>query len=256
MYHPNPDENQRIIFMFKKIRQSRMYEEIVNQVLESTMRGDLEPGDKLPSENQLSKTFGVSRVTVREAIRSLEQYGVIEVRQGSMGGAYIRQVDIDSVLSQVRNALRLTNVSVQQLTEARIILEEMIIGKLLPLRAGAIDFSVLEENIAAAEDHYRNKRNEERLRTNFRFHAILSEMTQNPIIILMHKIIIDMLFQFFKNVKPSVPMIQKTFKNHKRLVELLKKSDFAAASDRAAQNIREVHQRIVEKSKKQSLIGN
>ncbi len=73
--------------MFKKIKQNRMFEVIVDQVFEAMLRGDLKPNDKLPSEKELGQIFGVSRVTVREAIRSLEQFGAIEVRQGSMGGA-------------------------------------------------------------------------------------------------------------------------------------------------------------------------
>jgi len=233
-----------------------MYEEIVNQILESIMRGDLKPKDKLPSENQLCQTFGVSRVTVREAIRSLEQYGVIEVRQGSMGGAYIREMDMDIVLDQVKNALRMTNVSLQQLTEARIALEEMILARLIPLKKSDGDFSNLEKNITAAESHYRNKRNEERLNANFEFHTKLAEMTENPVIILMHKIITDLLLQFFKNVKPSSTMIEKTFINHREMVELLKKSEFSTAATLCSRNIREVHERIAEKSKRQSLIGN
>jgi len=231
-----------------------MYEEIVNQILESIMRGDLKPGDKLPSENKLSETFGVSRVTVREAIRSLEQYGVIEVRQGSLGGAYIREIDIDSVLDQVKTALQMTNVSMQQLTEARVALEETIIARLIPLKKKDVDFSELEDNIALAEEHYRNKKDEERLKTNFYFHTKLAEMTGNPVIILMHKIITDLLLQFFKKVEPSASMIEKTFANHKEVVELLKRKDFIAAAGHCARDIGEVHKRIAEKSKKQSMI--
>lgn len=240
--------------MFKKIKQNRMYENILNQVLEAIFRGDLKPKDKLPSENELTKIFGVSRVTVREALRALEQLGVVEVRQGSLGGAYIREMDLDTVVGQIGNALRMTNVTFRHLADARANLEEIILRKSIPSKMDDKDFWRLENNIAAAESHFKENRNRERLLANFEFHTMIAEMTGNPIIILMHKLIVDLSFYFFENVKPSVSMIQKTFEDHKEIVDLLKQGEFEKASYICSRHIQEVSARIVEKSKQQSLL--
>lgn len=240
--------------MFKKIKQNRIYKDILNQILEAIFRGDLKPKDKLPSENELTQIFGVSRVAVREAIRALEQYGIIEVRQGSLGVAYIKEMDLDTVVGQIGNALRMTNVTFQHLADARATLEEIILSKSIPSKMDDKDFLRLENTIATAKSHFKENRSRERLLANFEFHTMIAEMTGNPIIILMHKLIVDLSFYFFENVEPSVPMIQKTFEDHNKIVKLLKQGEFKKASYICSQHIQEVSARIVEKSKQQSLL--
>ena len=241
--------------MFKNIKQNRMFEEIVNQVFEAMLRGDLKPNDKLPSEKELGQIFGVSRVTVREAIRSLEQFGAIEVRQGSTGGAYLKEIDIDAVVQQTVNAFRMTNVTFQHLTESRSVLEGAILQKLIPSTIHNESFNKLDETIAEAKKHFKDNKNRDRLLANFRFHSIIAEMTKNPIIIFMHKLIVDFSISFFENVEPSISMIEKTFAAHEKIVELLKQGEFEKASTVCSTHIKDVSTQIIEKSKKQSLIS-
>ncbi len=231
-----------------------MYENIVNQVLEAIFRGDLQPDDKLPSEKELGEIFGVSRVTIREAIRSLEQFGVIVVRQGSRGGAYVKKMDLDNVVSQIGNALKMTNVTFPHLAKARGVLEREILSEMIPSKITKEDCQQLAENIDRAEAHFLENESNERLRTNFGFHTMLAEITENPIIILMHKVIVDLSISFFENVEASVPMIKRTFDQHRQIVELLQQKKFEEAGNFCFQHIEDVSATIVEKSKKQSLL--
>jgi GntR family transcriptional repressor for pyruvate dehydrogenase complex len=240
--------------VFKKVREARIYENIVDQVFEAILRGDLKSKDKLPSENELVKIFGVSRVTVREAIRHIEQLGVLEVRQGSMGGAYIKEVDLGDIAAQMANVLRVANVTFLHLAEARAALEQMILGKLVPSERVQDWVKKLDESVERAEDHLRKKEDRERTIANFEFHGFIAEMTENPIIILMHKIIVDLSIGFFENVKPSNSMIQKTLKAHRNITRLLEQGELQEAANLCGEHIREVSQRIVDKSKKQSLL--
>ena len=240
--------------MFKKIQHNRMYESVVNQVLEAIMRGDLRPRDKLPSEKELGEIFGVSRVTVREAIRSMEQFGVVEVRQGSQGGAYIKAVDLDSVVAQIGNALRMTSVTFQNLAEARATLEEIVLKRMVPSKIRQATLRRLEKNLASAEGHFKKNEKKERLLDNFEFHTILAEMTGNPIIVLMHKLVVDLSLSFFENVKPTDAMIQRTIDAHHQIVEALRQEQYKEAAEICSDHIEEVSARIVEKSKKQSLL--
>jgi GntR family transcriptional repressor for pyruvate dehydrogenase complex len=241
--------------MFTKLKQNRMYEDIVNQVMEALFRGDLQSKDKLPSEKELMAIFGVSRVTVREAMRSLEQLGVIEIRQGSLGGAYIRDIDLDTVIEQVETLLRLTNITFPALAEARALLERMMIRELIPDKIQESHLHELENNVAQAEEFFVNRQSEERLADNFKFHTILAEITGNPIIILMHKIIANLSYHFFKNVNPTPQMVEKTLQYHRDVVEFLKKGQFHEASRICSEHIKQVSQLIMEKSKQQSLLG-
>ena len=79
--------------MFGVVRAPRVYEHIVAQIERAIYEGRLAHGDKLPPERQLVREFAASRVAVREALRALEHRGLVEVRQGSAGGYFIREVD-------------------------------------------------------------------------------------------------------------------------------------------------------------------
>jgi len=68
--------------MYKVIQSSRLYEQIVQQIEESVTKGSLKEGDKLPAERELALQFGVSRTAVREAIKALQEKGLVEALPG------------------------------------------------------------------------------------------------------------------------------------------------------------------------------
>jgi DNA-binding FadR family transcriptional regulator len=239
--------------MFKKLKQNRIYEEIANQILEAMYRGDLKPGDKLSSENKLSETFGVSRVTVREALRYLEQLGVIEVRQGAKGGSYVRKMDMDEVASQMEKALHITGITLDQISEVRFLLEEIIITRLIDCTDSEKYFDRMEETIRNAEKYLIARDQKKRLAENIKFHTIIAEMTNNSLIILMHKITLNMLYGFIARVRPSLAHGKKTIQNHKKMVEYLKKGQYIQAAQVNTRHIKEAGELISLKSKEQTL---
>ena len=240
--------------MFKKLKQNQIYEEIANQIIEGMFRGDLKPDDKLQSETELAKTFGVSRVTIREALQSLKQLGLIEVRQGAKGGAYVKKMDLNEVAMQMQKALQITNISLKQLSEVRAILEENIFTRLLNTDGNDAYIKKMEQSIVEAEKYLKEGDIEKRLGANIKFHTAISEMTENSLVILMHKITLNMLHDFFLRVKPSDAMGRKTIKEHRQIVEALKNGNFKQASEICAKHIHIVDKLISEKSKEQSLL--
>ncbi|HEX9779266.1 MAG TPA: FadR/GntR family transcriptional regulator [Geopsychrobacteraceae bacterium] len=76
--------------VFKPIRPKKLSEEIIDQIKELIARGELQPGQKIPSERELATFLGVSRPSVREAIMVLEAMGFLDSRQG--GGTYVRSL--------------------------------------------------------------------------------------------------------------------------------------------------------------------
>src|SRR5215469_14312955 len=68
--------------VYKLVRTSRLYEQIVQQIEESIVKGDLKPGDQLPAERELAQRFGVSRTAVREAVKALREKGLVEAYSG------------------------------------------------------------------------------------------------------------------------------------------------------------------------------
>lgn len=240
--------------MFEKISNGRAYEKIVNQILQAILRGDLKPKAKLPSETELGEVFGVSRVTVREALRSLEQFGIIEIRQGSSGGPFIKEMDPEEIANQMAKALLMTDVNISQLNEARMFLEESILERMGNWKIDEKRLDDLENNVTNAESLFRTRKIRERIQANFDFHNIIAEMTQNPILIFMHKVIIKMICNFYEQVRPSNPMVERTIIEHKKIVEYLRKKQYEQAKGLSSKHLSSMGSLIIEKSKRQSLL--
>src|SRR5437899_4764212 len=90
--------------MFTPVRQSRASGEIVSQIERAIFAGELHAGDRLQSERELAEQFGVSRITVRDALRVLEARGLIRVKVGATGGAFVaRSEEHTSELQSLRH---------------------------------------------------------------------------------------------------------------------------------------------------------
>ena len=104
---------------FTAARQVRTYQDIVHQIREAFHSGRLKPGDRLPSERALCETFAVSRSTLREALRSLEALGMIEIRLGSAGGIFACEASVDRVSEAIEALFWFTDASPTELYEFR-----------------------------------------------------------------------------------------------------------------------------------------
>ncbi|RLB00563.1 MAG: FadR family transcriptional regulator, partial [Deltaproteobacteria bacterium] len=114
-------------------RRKRLYEEIAEVLKKAILSGDYRVGDKLPSEMELAERFGVSRLVIREAIRYLELSGLIEVRQGATGGAFVRELDSKIIRQNLSDLLFFRKISVSQLYEVRMYVEPEV-ARLAALR--------------------------------------------------------------------------------------------------------------------------
>lgn len=116
---------------FQAVEQRRTFEQILFQIEEAIIDGRLKPGDRLPPERDLAQTFGVSRASVREALRVLEMFGVIVARRGT--GPDAGSVVADSAQNGLENALRLhvglLRIPTKDLVEARAVLEQQAAQK-------------------------------------------------------------------------------------------------------------------------------
>ncbi len=108
---------------FTAIRPTRASSDVIEQIRLAILAGRLQPGDRLPTERELAAQFGVSRVTVRDALRALEAGGLVRVKVGSGGGPYVAEPDIDLLSTALANHLHLRGTTVGELAEARMALE-------------------------------------------------------------------------------------------------------------------------------------
>ncbi len=109
--------------MFKSVHTDRISQAIVEQIKDVIFRKKLKPGDKLPSERQLMEQFEASRVTVREALRTLEYSGIIEIKRGADGGAFIGDPNTKFVNNLLQDMFSMGKIKISNLTEARLAVE-------------------------------------------------------------------------------------------------------------------------------------
>jgi DNA-binding FadR family transcriptional regulator len=113
--------------IFSRVNPGRASEMIVDQIRLLIRDGQLKPGDRLPAERDLGEKFGVSRVTVREALRGLEANGMVSIKVGARGGAFVTAPTSAMVGEGITDLLSLSGLTDKEITEARQIFELGII---------------------------------------------------------------------------------------------------------------------------------
>ena len=119
--------------MLEPLKKTRLYEEIVKQLVDLINKGSLKPGDRLPTERELAVQLKVSRTAIREALRSLEMMGFIESKVGE--GTFIKEITLNNVLDPFSNILLQDKKLIIELIEVRLLLE----SEIAKLAAGKIN---------------------------------------------------------------------------------------------------------------------
>lgn len=174
----------------QSISRSLAADEVAERIREWIFSGTFKPGERLPSELSLARTFGVSRSVVREALRGLEQLGVIAVRRGYKGGAFVTRSDASVLNRSLAMTLRIGEISIAELFEARLIYEPEV-ARLAALRAGEAELSVLrhvlsEQRVIAVSSRFAHP-------TNLSFHHAIARATRNPILEVVIGVILDLM---------------------------------------------------------------
>jgi DNA-binding FadR family transcriptional regulator len=108
---------------FKPIKQTRVSEEVAEQLKETILNGQFKAGDRLPSERDLAEAFQVSRVAIREALRSLENSGFIITRQGATGGAFVTDLTFSSLSKAFVDLFLSEKISIPEFYKVRLLIE-------------------------------------------------------------------------------------------------------------------------------------
>src|SRR5271169_2036253 len=213
--------------MYRAVRTSRLYEQIVQQIEESILKGTLKPGDQLPAERELAQRFGVSRTAVREAVKALREKGLVEAYSGR--GTFIT----DGTTQAVRQSLDLM-VKIGQpegsthLAEVRAILEPEI-AALAATRVQEGELATMREAVAVMDRA--GKDPEIYIEADLDFHLALAEGAANPLILSLLDSIVALLreqrMRIFK--VPGGP--ERGQVHHKRILDAVQHHDPDKARD-------------------------
>lgn len=184
--------------MFEAARPTKVFQHVVAQIEDAILSGRLETGQTLPSERELKETFRISRGTLREALRVLEQKGLIEIRLGVGGGSVVKSVEADCVTESLGLLIRSQKVSLNHLAEFREIVEGSIAAQAAERRTPA-DVAHLNALLAEARERIRAERGRrgEFLDADKRIHLAIAAVTRNPLHVSLLTSIHDNIHRYY-----------------------------------------------------------
>ncbi len=201
--------------MFRKTTSNRIYQDLVEQIQEAILSGKLKPGDKLPSQRKLQEVFSTSRASIREALRVLEQKGLLEMKLGVKGGAVVKSSTIEYVTHSLSLLVQQQQVPIRHLVEFR---EEVEGGAaaLATERATTEDITILKEILAEAKALLNGgvDKLEEYDVLDQKFHTHLAKMSQNVLFLSILTMIHDNIHNYFKSLpREDQSMMQQNYED-------------------------------------------
>ncbi|MFH1152365.1 MAG: FadR/GntR family transcriptional regulator [Pseudomonadota bacterium] len=225
--------------MFETIKPNRISETIVEQIRKAILQGDLKIGDRLPSEKDLAQSFGVSKSSLREAYRVLEAYGLLEIRQGMSGGAFVKEVDLKTIKDSLVNYFFFQNPSIREYTQVRTFIEPEIV-KICAAKITDQDIRELENNIVEMEKEPEGESFLSDL--DSAFHKKLVDIAGNSILSLVVESVQTALINIKRLLHTDEAFLLMVCKGHKEIVSALSERNPDRASQVMLKHIIDVEQ--------------
>ncbi len=224
--------------MYKVVQTSRLYEQIVQQIEESILKGTLKEGDQLPAERELALQFGVSRTAVREAIKALHEKGLVDAYPGR--GTFIANGNSNSMRQSLDRILKSgTSDGAAHLVEIREILEPEI-AALAAGRASEQDLATMREAVSVMDNARHDA--DAFIEADLDFHLSLAEAAANPFVLSLIDSIVGLLREqrmriFYVDGGPERGQV-----HHKRILDAMERRDSRAAREAMQAHLRQVRE--------------
>lgn len=218
---------------FKSLKKPLLSQEVERQLKESIIDGVFKPGEKLPSERELVDQFQVSRVTVREAMKSLRRSGLIEVRRGGNAGAYVCELNADAIIENFQNLVRMGRVDFHHLIQARIYMEPNT-AHTVALKRTSEDIANLKKLLDKADKLTETSCRQARL-LNVRFHCEIAKISRNPIVIFITESITQAFSKMLiDKTSKSIQRedVRELIRQHREILKAIIDRDEAAAYEK------------------------
>jgi GntR family transcriptional repressor for pyruvate dehydrogenase complex len=226
--------------MFENVKVIRTFDDIITQIESAILNNDLKPGDKLPSERKLIEVFKVSRGTLREALRSLEQRKLIQIKTGVQGGAIVNQVDSTQVIESLDFLLRYQKITIKELMEFREQVEGMI-AAIATKKIRQEDIQQLESLLSAIKKDLENgiEKYDEIFGLDRKFHMVLLRATENRIYESVISTVYDNIYKYFENyLERDSKVLINTYKELMDIFKAVKAGDAELARENMQNHIR------------------
>jgi GntR family transcriptional repressor for pyruvate dehydrogenase complex len=223
------------------IPRSRVYSEVAKQLQERIVN-KLKPGDMLPPERELVQRFGVSRGSIRDAIRSLEAVGLVEPRQGI--GTVVREVPADAVVAPVASVLLQKRKVIHELLDVRKIIEPAL-ARRAALHASPEQISEMRAILRRQEEKVR--RGELATDEDAAFHYAIALAADNSVMMKLVRVLMDLLRKARERWLQAQGRAEKSLAGHLRIIAALEQGDADAAEAAMRQHLSEIEQIVLQK---------
>ncbi|MDD2587021.1 MAG: FadR/GntR family transcriptional regulator [Syntrophomonadaceae bacterium] len=223
---------------FQPIVTKKIYEEILEQIKNMISSGEVKPGEKLPSEREMSESMGVSRASVREALTALETLGILDIRPGE--GTYVKQTNILETIEPLALVLAVERSPGAQMMEVRRVLETES-AALAAMRA-------TDDNLTRIGQNLNDMKNAESVQLaveyDLKFHFSIAEATQNTILLRIMNTVADLMHHTFRNDREKLyaypPKGSQIIAEHEAIFAAIKNRDPQQARSKMLKHINNI----------------
>jgi GntR family transcriptional repressor for pyruvate dehydrogenase complex len=223
------------------IPRNRVYSQVAEQ-LETRIVNELKPGDMLPPERELVKRFGVSRSSIRDAIRSLEARGLLEPRQGV--GTVVRAISPDALMTPVTRVLLRKQKTIRELLDIRHIIEPGLAQR-AALHRSPEQLAELREILRRQEEKISH--GELATDEDTAFHYTLALAADNATMMKLVRVLMDLLRGTRERSLQGEGRARKSLAGHLRIFAAVQRGDAAAAADAMHRHLSEIEETVLQK---------
>jgi DNA-binding FadR family transcriptional regulator len=198
-----------------------VHEPVADQIRQAIFRGLIAPGHKLPPEREMAVQFQTSRVALREALRALEKEGLITIKRGAGGGAFVADFDnaLNALADSLNTVVKLGSAKSANLTEVRSILEPEI-TRLATLRATDEDLKTIEAIVTAQEREL--KAGELSRKLDMDFHRCIAEAAHNSVLNIVVNAVNQSIRDSILRSKRTAQMRTRVVNYHRNILEAVR----------------------------------
>ncbi len=219
----------------------RAFHSLSERIRQDIFEGRSRPGDRLPGERALADEFGISRAAVREALRTLEIQGLVRVRHGYQGGVFVAEPGTRPLLGALNTSLRLDCIRVEELYEARCLIEPTL-ARVAVQRDAAVLARLLEANVEQSEARLAAGRTS--LDLNIEFHSILARTGSNRVVSLIMQAILELVLEGREREPSGEPNLSSlALDDHRQIVRAIKMEDGRLVEALILAHLTRVHER-------------
>jgi GntR family transcriptional repressor for pyruvate dehydrogenase complex len=232
-------KSEKEIPMFETARQNKTTDIIIEKIRTAILEGKLKPGDRLPPEKELGEQFGVSKQTLRESLRALEYMGLIILKKGAGGGAFIVEVEQEVATQNLANYLYFKNLTIENLSELRRILEPHA-ARCAAEQITASDLEQLNTINKETRKGLDHQDWDQVTQKEMEFHRLIARQTANPILILILDFVEKLLDDFKKILKPDKDFMDGVLASHETIYHAISEHNGILASEEMNKHVLEV----------------